>query len=379
MNMTPLRVLIVDDSALYRQLVRNVLRDIPDIDVVGSAKNGAEALELVQQLQPDLMTLDIQMPDVDGLEVLRMLRKTQSPTKAVMLSSLTANGAQITTDALLEGAFDFIHKPGGPDGALNRQRLQEELLEKVTAFRASPIASGSRSRGAAPRHVLDSLPRLPTNRSVLRPELPDSSSRTPGRIRDAVLVIGTSTGGPVALGHLLPELCHDFPIPILIVQHMPPGYTNSLAQRLNQRSQLQVMEAADGLTVASGHAYIAPGGYHLKLQREGNQVVLRVTDDPPEHGCRPSIDYLLRSAVEIYGSRVIALILTGMGRAGTEGCREVKRRGGFIAAQHAEDCAVYGMPKSVAEARLADVIMPLHRIPAMLNRRMQRGYPSLDR
>jgi two-component system, chemotaxis family, protein-glutamate methylesterase/glutaminase len=377
MNMPPLRILIVDDSALYRQLVRNVLRDIPDVEVVGSAKNGTEALQLARQLEPDLMTLDVQMPGVDGLEVLRTLRKTQSPTRALMLSSLTANGAQITMDALLEGAFDFIHKPGGPDASLNRQTLQRELLEKVTAFRAS-LVRGSRSLGAVPHSGADSIQRVPVDPSVPCLESADAGAEIPTNIRVSVLVIGTSTGGPVALGQLLPELHGDFPIPILIVQHMPPGYTNSLAQRLNQRSQIQVMEATDGMVVAPGHAYIAPGGHHMMVQREGIQVVLRITDAPPEHGCRPSIDFLLRSAGEVYGGQVAALILTGMGRDGTEGCREVKQRGGFVAAQHPEDCAVYGMPKAVVQAALADVIVPLHRMPAMLNRRVRRSHSSLD-
>jgi two-component system chemotaxis response regulator CheB len=350
------RILVVDDSALYRQLVRNVLRDVPGVVVVGAAKNGNEALALVGELDPDLLTLDVRMPDADGIDVLRGLRKSGSRAKAIMLSSLTANGAQTTTDALFEGAFDFIHKPAGPDAGVNRQTLHAELSEKIDAFRTSILAPDRPRQASADSD---------------RPAAADLPARD-----FRALLIGTSTGGPVALAQVLPALPGDFPLPILVVQHMPPPYTHSLAERLNQRSQIEVVEAVEGMAVEAGFAYIAPGGRHLKLARSGSKVVARVTDDPPENRCRPAIDYLFRSAAEIFDGKVIAVVMTGMGRDGTEGCREIKRRGGFVIAQHADGCTVYGIPKAVVDEGLADQTAPLERLAATINRRATHRRPK---
>jgi two-component system chemotaxis response regulator CheB len=370
MSEVAVRILIVDDSALYRQLVGNVLRDIPGTEVVGMAKNGEEAWMLVQERHPDLLTLDVRMPDVDGIEVLRRLRKNRSRTAAIMLSSLTANGAQTTTDALLEGAFDFIHKPSGPDAGRNRQTLRDELSEKIAAFRASRLESGRRH--PAPARGPDAERRLADT---------DDVDLIPGTMRESgyeALLIGTSTGGPVALGQLLPALPGDFPVPILIVQHMPSGYTHSLAERLNQRSELEIVEACEGMPIEAGFAYIAPGGRHLKVQRRGNKVRGHLRDDPPENRCRPSIDYLFRSAAEVYDGKVVALVMTGMGRDGTEGCRNVKERGGFVIAQHPDGCTVYGIPKAVTDAQLADRIVPLNRLAAAVTRAV-RATRALNR
>jgi two-component system, chemotaxis family, protein-glutamate methylesterase/glutaminase len=355
-----LRILIVDDSALYRQLIGNVLRDLPGITVVGTAKNGAEAWTMVQERQPDLLTLDVRMPDVDGIEVLRRLRQNRSPAAAIMLSSLTANGAQTTTDALLEGAFDFIHKPSGPDAGQNRSTLRDELAEKIAAYRASRPAG--RSRRPPPAHEAPAERRLDHSNRGERESGPSRQTNV------AALLIGTSTGGPAALGQLLPTLPGDFPVPILIVQHMPAGYTHSLAERLNQRSELEVVEACDGMPVEAGFAYIAPGGRQLKVQRVGGRVLVQIRDDPPENRCRPSIDYLFRAAAEVYAGKVVALVMTGMGRDGTEGCRSVKERGGLVIAQHPDGCTVYGIPKAVIDAELADQILPLNQLPAAVIR-----------
>jgi two-component system chemotaxis response regulator CheB len=346
----PVRILIVDDSALYRQLIRNVLREVPGVEIVGLAKDGQDALQQIGQLSPDLMTLDVMMPGLNGIDVLRSLKSKSFPTKAVMLSSLTAEGTQVTTDALLEGAFDFILKPSGGDPESNRRTLAAALTEKIQAFR------DSRQPVAPPR-----VTRAGSDERAGRSPQPDLAP-----FPCEVLVIGTSTGGPVALRELLPRLSGDFPVPILIVQHMPPGYTHSLAERLNQASPLEVVEACDGMTLEAGWAYVAPGGRQMKITKRGRQAIIRITDDPPENSCRPSVDYLFRSAAEVYGSEVLAIILTGMGRDGVEGCRDLKNRGARVIAQHPDGCTVYGMPKAVTEAGLADQVLPLPRIASSL-------------
>ncbi|MCE9553813.1 MAG: chemotaxis response regulator protein-glutamate methylesterase [Planctomycetes bacterium] len=355
MSGRPLRLLVIDDSALYRQLVRNTLREIPGVEVVGMAKSGQEAITLIDELDPDLLTLDVQMPLVNGIEVLRILKTKRSRARAIMLSSLTANGAQITTDALLEGAFDFIHKPNSADAAANRKLLLSELAEKIAAFRLTP-ADRRGDRAAVP----------PTMRSphAIMSAAPSGA----GAPSSDAVVIGTSTGGPVALSEVLPALPGDFPAPILIVQHMPPQYTQSLANRLNERSEIEVVEGAEGMEVAAGFAYIAPGGRHMKVERRGGRIVIGVTLDPPENSCRPAVDYLFRSAADIYGSKLIGVVMTGMGRDGTEGCRAIKQRGGRVITQDADGCAVFGMPKAVVDERLSDETLPLHRIAEGLTR-----------
>ena len=352
-----IRVLIVDDSALYRQLLRNVLRDIADVEVVGTASSGQEALARVGPLAADLLTLDVRMPGGDGIEVLRELKRLRSPARAIMVSSLTASGAQVTTDALLEGAFDFILKPAGPDAEANRAALRSALREKISAFRdnlsgrdrhAAPVSPGPLDR-AAPLVSSSAAESVDWADDVLPTEC------------QAVL-IGTSTGGPVALREILPQLPGDLAVPVLIVQHMPAQYTHSLAERLNQGSQLEVVEACDGMTLEPGFAFVAPGGRHMKIAVRNGRNVIRITDDPPENSCRPSVDYLFRAAAEVFEGKVVAVILTGMGRDGTEGCRELKRKGAFVIAQHPDGCIVYGMPKSVVEERLADRVVPLESI-----------------
>jgi two-component system chemotaxis response regulator CheB len=344
------RIMVVDDSALYRQLIKNVLRDVPRVEVVGMAESGQEVLDQIDDLAPDLLTLDVRMPGVNGIEVLRELKMRRCRTKAIMVSSLTASGAQVTTDALMEGAFDFILKPGSPDAAANRRMLLEALTEKIQVFRNSHAARTA-SRPPNPS------PRLQTAAKTPRPRTATGCD---------VVAIGTSTGGPVALREVLALLPGNLPVPILIVQHMPAQYTHSLAQRLNEISPLEVVEACDGMTLEPGWAFLAPGGRHMKVVERGLGRRIQITDDPPENSCRPSVDYLFRSVAENFGGRVAAVIMTGMGRDGTEGCRRLKERGAYVIAQHPEGCTVYGMPKAVVEEELADRIVPLNEIAAAL-------------
>lgn len=370
MSVPTLRLLVIDDSALYRQLVRNTLREIPGVEVVGTAKSGQEAISLIDELDPDLLTLDVQMPGISGIEVLHLLKKKKSRARAIMLSSLTANGAQITTDALLEGAFDFIHKPSGADPNANRQILLGELTDKITAFRMTPVlrpAQAGVSATAPPRTA------HPTIQGTV------GGSEVASTPRCEAIVIATSTGGPVALSEVLPALPADLPVPVLIVQHMPPQYTQSLANRLNERSAIEVVEGADGMAVAAGFAYIAPGGRHMRIERRTGRLVIAITSDPPENSCRPAADYLFRSAAHVYGAKVVAVVMTGMGRDGTEGCRAIKQRGGHVISQDAAGCAVFGMPKAVVDAQLSDEILPLGRIAEGLTRRVtgRRDAPKL--
>jgi two-component system chemotaxis response regulator CheB len=344
-----LRILVVDDSALYRQLVKNVLRDCADVEVVGVAKGGEEALQLVDKLAPDLLTLDVRMPGMDGIEVLRELRRRRCPAKALMLSSLTASGAQVTTDALLEGAFDFILKPSSSDATANRQALHLALVEKIAALRC---------RGGP--------------RATVEPPCSGAAEGIQPTDRFEAVLIGTSTGGPVALRTVLPALPEDFPLPVLVVQHMPAQYTHSLAQRLNETSALEVVEGCDGMTLEPGWAYIAPGGRHMKVKARAGRTILQITDEPPENCCRPSVDLLFRSAAAVFGGKVLAIIMTGMGRDGVEGCRQLKQQGALILAEHPDTCVVYGMPKAVVEERLADDVVPLDRMATQVLRCVKR-------
>lgn len=365
MTTPSLRLLVVDDSALYRQLVQNVLREIAGVEVVGVAKSGQEALESIGEHNPDLITLDVQMPDLNGIEVLRELKRRRSATRAIMLSSLTANGAQITTDALLEGAFDFIHKPNSADAGANRRRLAEELTEKIHAFRQTTRVRKPPPASSAGSSVVWRAASA-SDTGAPQPEFTGP--------RCKAVVIGTSTGGPVALAELLPALPASLSAALLIVQHMPPQYTQSLAKRLNERSLIEVVEGAEGMPVAPGFAYIAPGGSHMRVEPRGSRMFIAISSDPPENSCRPSVDYLFRSAAEVYRSGLVGVVLTGMGRDGAAGCAAIKSKGGYVLTQDAEGCAVYGMPKAVVDDQLADESLPLSRIAGALVRRT--GPPS---
>jgi two-component system, chemotaxis family, protein-glutamate methylesterase/glutaminase len=356
----PLRVLVVDDTAFYRKIVADALRGVAEVDVVGTAVNGQAALEKLDELRPDLLTLDLEMPDFDGIEVLRRLRLRRAAPGVIMLSAHTSSGAAATTKALGLGAFDFVLKPVGSDPEVNARRLAEQLRHKVEAFAAfragradkGPPASVGR-RAETPR-----ISGAPINAPAVDAETNDALPGTPVE----AVVLGISTGGPDALSKLLPRLPADLPVPVLIVQHMPPIFTRSLADDLNARSALRVVEAVDGQAAEPGLVLIAPGGKQMRLAREDEGLVVRITDDPPENSCRPAVDYLFRSAAEHLGPAVLALIMTGMGSDGTLGLRQLKKRGAFVIAQNRESSVVFGMPAGPIEEGLADVVAPLSEI-----------------
>lgn len=339
--MDPIRIVIVDDSALFRTLLRNAFVDLPDCEVVASVADGRSAMQKIEELKPDLVTLDVEMPDMNGIAVLQELKRRRSTSKVVMVSRLTTSGAQVTTDALLLGAFDFILKPAGKDPAANKAELCAALAEKIATLRDS--------RQSAVEAIT---------------EAPRADRRSPPPAGCEAVVIGCSTGGPDALSQVLPQLKPDLQVPVFVVQHMPENFTASLATRLNEACELEVAEATDGMRVGPGQVVLARGGRHLLLKRRGpKRFALQLTDDPPENSCRPSVDYALRSAVDALGSKLLAVVLTGMGRDGLEGCRLIRARNGRVIAQHADGCTVYGMPKAIIASGQADQIVRLAEIP----------------
>ena len=362
-NIPPLRVLVVDDSALYRKVVRSVLEQLPGVEVIGQAQNGKFALERIIADRPDVITLDMEMPELDGLGLLRELRDRKISLSAIMISTLTAAGAQATSQALQLGAFDFVLKPTLPDVAANERQLKADLAPRLEACRLvrknrPAIRAASRPTTAAAGETkqtsaLPSRPQFPPSTASLR--------RTP-----EIIGIGVSTGGPVALNKLLPLLSPQTP-PLVIVQHMPPIFTKTLADDLNRRCQFEVVEGYQGMTVQAGRAIIAPGGKQMRIVRDERRTYIQITDDPPERNCRPAVDFLFRSIAAEYGAKAWGAILTGMGDDGMLGCRAMKERGAAILAQDEASCVVYGMPRAVAEAGLVDVVGPLDAIAGRIN------------
>lgn len=354
-----LRVLVVDDTAIYRKIVSDVLRDIPGVEVVGTAVDGAVALEKIAELRPDVITLDLEMPHVTGVGVLRRLRAQPHSPGIIMLSAFTTQGAAATTEALRLGAFDFVLKPSGQSPTESAAQLKEQLAARLAAFATSRGWSlPSRIDPPAPPHAKVTLSRIVPAACNVPPE---------------VIVLGISTGGPDALTRMIPQLPADLAAPVFIVQHMPPLFTKSLADDLNQRSVLRVSEATEGQLARPGDVLIAPGGRHMKLERTEFGAVARLTDDPPENSCRPAVDYLFRSAAHHYGNRVLGVVMTGMGNDGTLGCRLLKRQGATIVTQDRESCVVYGMPAMVVEAGLSEMVVPLAEMAKQLVELTGRG------
>jgi two-component system, chemotaxis family, protein-glutamate methylesterase/glutaminase len=351
------RVLVVDDSLIYRKVVRDALATFPQVEVVGWAGNGRAAIEKIEQLSPDMITLDFEMPELDGLGVLKWLKQSKRTTKAVMLSALTIEGGEATLQALQEGAFDFVVKPSGSNAKQNQHDLESALLQRVDAIQM--LLAGVRSRGAVPRPITTAALQRPV--ATNRPE--------PGKHRVGVVAIGVSTGGPDALRAMLPKLPANFPVPIIIVQHMPPVFTKSLAESLNKLCALHVTEAVDGQVVKPGQAVIAPGGKQMRLYKSAiGYAQVKLTDDAPVQSCRPSVDYTLSSLAESFGNQTLAVIMTGMGYDGADGCRRLHALGAPVIAQNEATCVVYGMPRKPIEEGIADVVAPLNSIAAEISR-----------
>lgn len=344
--MPRIRVLVVDDAVVIRRLLADELAKDPALEVVGTAATGRIALALLPQVAPDVVILDVEMPDLDGLATLAALRKTHPRLPVIMFSSLTERGALATIDALTLGASDYFTKPSSESGVdASLAVVREQLIPKIKSL------CGPRTP-TPPRSGLHSVP---------------------GAQKVEVVAIAASTGGPNALAEVFAKFPADLRVPMLIVQHMPPMFTRLLAERLTARSAVPVHEAASGTIVQPGQAWIAPGDYHLAVVRDGARVRLLTHQDPPENSCRPAADVLFRSVARAYGAGVLAVVLTGMGQDGLNGCQAVREAGGVVLAQDEPTSVVWGMPGSVVRAGLAARVLPLslvadeivHRVRAM--------------
>jgi len=358
-----IRVLVVDDSVVVRRLVADALSEDPAIEVVGSAANGRLALAKVAQLAPDLVTMDVEMPEMNGIEAVRELRHAGHHMPIIMFSTLTERGAEATLDALVAGASDYVTKPSNT-GSLKESLAQVagQLLPKIKAL-VPRVRPGSAAAFRAP------LPgAAPRSAGVAR--VPDGAHRLPGALRPEpaphavrAVILGSSTGGPEALSRFVAGLSAPLPVPMLIVQHMPPVFTRQLAARLDRMGPSTVVECAGDEELLPGHVYVAPGDRHLELRRSGAGVRTILTDSPPVNFCRPSVDVMFRSAVGVLGGDLLAVVLTGMGADGRTGCEAVVTAGGTVVVQDEASSVVWGMPGAVAAAGLAHRVLPIADVP----------------
>jgi len=367
------RILIVDDSAVMRSLLRSVVCADAGLEVAGTAADGASALSSVSVLRPDLILLDVEMPVMDGLVTLRELRRRGHKMPVIMCSSLTQRGAKVTLEALASGASDYVAKPAGQ---ANRQAaidaLGQDLVPKIHALTSQNQGQQGRLGPSQAYPVFS-----PTSRSPLFLPLPQAARSQPITSRPTILAIGVSTGGPAALDVLLPLLPASFPLPVLIVQHMPELFTKLFAERLDGRCKLRVREAAEGEPVRTGSILIARGNWHLEVLaagRGGAPPTLHLTQGPLENHCRPAVDVLFRTAAAVYGSGVLAVVMTGMGSDGMAGCRVIRDQGGAVLAQDQASSTVWGMPGAVTNAGLAHKVLPLPAIAPEIIRLASRAH-----
>ncbi len=364
------RVLVVDDAVVVRRIVTDLLQQEPDLEVVGTAPNGRIALQKITQLNPDLVTLDVEMPVLDGLATLKQLRVTHPNLPVIMFSTLTERGASVTMEALMNGANEYVTKPANVGSVTEAMaRIREELVPKIHTLtgRSDRPRPGAAARTAAP-----------TSRPTARPApQPAPSPRRRSAATVDCVVIGVSTGGPNALAEVVPALPGDLRVPVLIVQHMPAMFTRLLAERLDSHAPLNVRESAGREPVRAGDVLVAPGGRHLEVRASGGGAVTHLTDAPMENSCRPSVDVLFRTAASVYGDGVLAVVLTGMGADGRRGCEHVRETGGAVLAQDRPTSVVWGMPGAVVEAGLVDEVVPLGEVAARIAARV--GAPTATR
>lgn len=338
-----IKVLVVDDSAFMRKVISDMISSDPNMEVVATAKNGEEALQMIVGHKPDVVTMDIEMPKMDGLTALKQIMEV-SPMPVIMLSSLTTNGAVETLKALDYGAFDFITKPTSLV-KVSTPEVREELLSKIRIASKTKISRPL----FTPRETRVVTP------TDNKPSISKSKFRK-------LIAIGTSTGGPRALQDVIPLLPKDIEAGILIVQHMPPGFTKSLAERLDGMSQIRVKEAEDGDVIHAGVAYLAPGDSHIKVTKQGGQFVIKLDNGERVSGHKPSVDALMYSIASLSDRNVIGVIMTGMGADGADGMSKLKQNRGYIIAQDEESCVVFGMPKSTIKLGVVDKVVSLSNI-----------------
>jgi two-component system chemotaxis response regulator CheB len=340
------------------------LKSIREVEVVGEAPNGKLAVQRVRELKPDLLTLDIEMPQMDGIAVLDSLRENGEDAMVIVVSALTMRGGRLTVKALEKGAVDFITKPETRNAAESKETILKELAPRVRAL----------AHRREIRNILKATPQpLPSkkpDRACMAADLgriSESMSRVASAARPELVLVGVSTGGPNALAQMLPAIPANIGVPFLVVQHMPPIFTKSLAESLSAKCALQVCEASHNQTVTPNTVYIAPGGKQMRVTSgDGGSKTIEITDDPPENNCKPAVDYLFRSVANRFPGRAMAVILTGMGSDGTLGLRLLKRNGAHIIAQDEASCVVFGMPKSAIEAGVVDVVAPIEAIASRI-------------
>lgn len=353
-----IKVLVVDDAALVRKVVADVLVEDGSFEVIAAVSNGKIAMQRVERVEPDVVVLDFEMPEMDGLQTIDALRKRFPRVPIVMFSAITERGARETLEALARGANDYVVKPTKTgDLSEAKNHVRSELLPKLRAL--VPRSKREPQVLSQANNKIVSLPRLPSQEI-------------------SAIAIGVSTGGPNALAEVIPLLPVDFGVPVFITQHMPAMFTRMLAERLTQRGKLPVHEATDGMLVQAGQVYLAPGGWHLEVRRRGSDLVTKLTDAAPENSCRPSVDVMLRSLVDIYGSNLLTTILTGMGIDGKAGCDLAVKAGGTVLAQDEASSVVWGMPGAVVAAGLAHQILALPEIAPRIIELVQRGSNSKD-
>ena len=356
--MRKIRVLVVDDAVVVRKIISNALADDPELEVVATAANGKIALQKIPQVNPDILTLDVEMPVMDGIETLAKARKIYPDLPIIMFSSLTVRSGEKTIDALMLGAMDYVTKPSNMGSiSITSKKIRDELIPKIKIFCLQKTGAQ-----VPPRIV--PKPAIPITKPTVRTSLKQKVD---------ILAIGVSTGGPTALAELLPVFSSDFPVPIVIVQHMPSIFTKLLAKHLAEKSRVGIFEANTGEKLVPGKAWIAPGDYHMVLEKKMDSVHILTNQEPPEHSCRPAVDPLFRSVGEIYGAKALTVVLTGMGQDGLIGCQCVKKAGGQVIVQDQESSVVWGMPGTVAQAGLADEILPISEIGKKIISKLKVG------
>lgn len=374
--MDKLKAIVVDDSVLYRKVLSDSLSSFPDVEVIGTVANGKLALDKIETLKPDFITLDFEMPEMDGIATLKKIKERNLQVDVIMISAHTQAGAAVTMQALEEGAFDFIAKPNSSNlseskeyltsqikAVLNslhvRKRLNSVSLRKTLS---SPTAATSVAAqpGAMLRTPAPATPATPASSIQTAASIPRKISTIPARCE--IVAIGISTGGPNALARVIPMLPKELRVPVVIVQHMPPVFTAALAESLKRKSNVDVVEGVDNMTLRPGTVYIAPGGKQMKVEKNTLSSVIRITDAVPENNCKPSADYLFRSVAETYGKAALGVIMTGMGADGVKGLAVMKQKGATVFSQDETTCVVYGMPMEAVKAGVVDTVLPLDRI-----------------
>ena len=360
--MPKIRVLIVDDAVVVRKMLSDTMNKDPAIEVVGVASNGKICLQKIPQVNPDIISLDIEMPEMNGLEALDKIREQWPKLPVIMFSTLTQKGATATLDALSKGATDYVAKPSKASSLEEGiELIKSSLIRKIKALCSETVGLDIPFNLPKPKPV------------VVHPEDPKNLKGFKRFHRVDIVAIAVSTGGPNALAALMPVFSANFPVPIVVVQHMPPNFTKLLADRLNTKSALKIKECESGDILQPGHVYIAPGDYHMSVEQSKDDVVALVNQGPPENSCRPAADVLLRSVAKVFGRNALAVVMTGMGQDGLHGCQHIQARGGQVIVQDEASSVVWGMPGFVVKAKLTDKILPLEQIGSEIIERSLTG------